>query len=284
MNLSNKRILVTGANGQLGSAIVSIFTQHHLNVVGTDRSIMDITNQTQVFDVVKQVNPDVIIHCAAYTAVDKAEEDKLNCYKVNVDGTRNLALISKACNIEFIYFSTDYVFDGTKDLPYEVDDIPNPINYYGLTKYLGEEIVKSLLTNYYIFRISWVFGPNGKNFVNTIMRLAKEKSSLNVVSDQVGSPTYTFDVINFLLSKPNISYGTHHLTNEGYISWYEFASEIVHLSKLNCQIQAIASLEYKTLAKRGLNSRLHNKSFTSLRNWKDAIKDYIENILRVKNS
>ena len=284
MDLSNKRILVTGANGQLGSAIVSVFKQHHLDVVGTDKAIMDITNQSQVFDVVKQVNPNIIIHCAAYTAVDKAEDDKLNCYKVNVEGTRNLALIAKALNIEFIYFSTDYVFDGTKNEPYEVDDIPNPINYYGLTKYLGEEIVKSLFTNYYIFRISWVFGPKGKNFVNTILRLAIEKPSLNVVFDQVGSPTYTIDVANFLLSKPNIHFGTHHLTNDGYISWYEFANEIIRISKLPCQILPIPSSGYKTLAKRGLNSRINKNTSTTLKKWNIALVSYIDKILKENNS
>ena len=275
MDLSNKKILVTGANGQLGSAIVNVFKQHHLDVVGTDRAIMDITNQSQVFEVVKQVNPNVIIHCAAYTAVDKAEEDKLNCYRVNVDGTRNLALIAKARNIEFIYFSTDYVFDGTKVEPYDVDDIPNPINYYGLTKYLGEEIVKSLLTNYYIFRISWVFGPNGKNFVNTILRLAKEKTSLNVVNDQVGSPTYTLDVANFLISKPNLLYGIHHLTNDGYISWYEFAVEIIRLSNLPCQILPISSSDYKNFARRAFNSKLAKSNSCFLSDWKNSLLNYL---------
>jgi dTDP-4-dehydrorhamnose reductase len=278
MDLRNKRILVTGANGQLGFAIVTIFKQHNIDVIGTDRFIMDITNQYQVFEVVKKIKPDVIIHCAAYTAVDKAEEDKVNCYKVNVDGTRNLAFIAKDLKIEFIYFSTDYVFDGTKPAPYEVSDFPNPINYYGLTKYLGEEIIKSLLTNYYIFRISWVFGPHGKNFVNTILRLAKEKSSINVVSDQIGSPTYTIDIANFLNSNPKITHGIHHLTNLGYISWYEFALKIIEFSKLNCKVCPISSSEYKTLAKRGLNSRLFKYNLISLRNWIESTKEYIDSI------
>jgi dTDP-4-dehydrorhamnose reductase len=283
MDLKSKKILVTGANGQLGSAIVTIFKQHNIDVIGTDRSMMDITNQNQVFEVVKQIKPQVIIHCAAYTAVDKAEQDKINCYKVNVDGTRNLALISKELKIELIYFSTDYVFDGTKPEPYEVSDFPNPINYYGLTKYLGEEIIKSLLTNFYIFRISWVFGPNGKNFVNTILRLAKEKSSINVVCDQIGSPTYTIDIAIFLHSNPKISYGTHHLTNLGYISWYDFALKIIEFAKVNCKVFPISSSEYKTQAKRGLNSRLFNENFISLRNWIESTKEYIDNHLKDKN-
>lgn len=276
MDLKNKKILVTGANGQLGSAIVTNFRQHNMDVVGTDRSVMDITNQKQVFEVINQIKPQVIIHCAAYTAVDKAEEDKINCYKVNVDGTRNLTLVAKELNIEFVYFSTDYVFDGTKPDPYEVNDLPNPINYYGLTKYLGEEIIKSILSKYYVFRISWVFGPNGKNFVNTILRLAKEKSSINVVCDQVGSPTYTIDVANFLLSEPQISYGIHHLTNEGYTSWFEFALKIIELSKLKTEVKPILTYEYKTLAKRGLNSRLLKNKKESMQTWIISLQEFLD--------
>ena len=276
MDLKNKRILVTGANGQLGSDIVTIFRQHNMDVVGTVRSVMDITNQKQVFEVINQIKPQVIIHCAAYTAVDKAEEDKLNCYKVNVDGTRNLTLVAKELNIELIYFSTDYVFDGAKSEPYEVTDLPNPINYYGLTKYLGEEIIKSFLSKYYVFRISWVFGPNGKNFVNTILRLAKEKSSINVVSDQFGSPTYTVDVANFLLSESQISYGIHHLTNDGYTSWFEFASKIIELSKLKTDVKPILTYEYKTLAKRGLNSRLFKNKKESMQSWIISLREFLD--------
>jgi dTDP-4-dehydrorhamnose reductase len=276
MDLRNKRILVTGTNGQLGSAIVTIFKQRNMEVIGTDRSMMDITNQHQVFEVVKSIKPQVIIHCAAYTAVDKAEEDKLNCYKVNVEGTRNLSMIAKELNIELIYFSTDYVFDGTKAEPYEINDIPNPINYYGLTKYLGEEIIKSLLTKYFIFRISWVFGPNGKNFVNTILRLSKEKTSINVVNDQIGSPTYTIDIGNFLLSNQDFSYGTHHLTNNGFITWYEFAEIIVKASKFTCVVNPISSFDYKTLAKRGKNSRLVKSDLFKLRHWNEALESYLK--------
>ncbi len=276
MDLKNKKILVTGANGQLGSAIVTIFRQHNFDVVGTDRSVMDITNQNQVFEVINHIKPQVIIHCAAYTAVDKAEEDKINCYKVNVDGTRNLTLVAKELNIEFVYFSTDYVFDGTKPDPYEVTDLPNPINYYGLTKYLGEEIIKSFLSKYYVFRISWVFGPNGKNFVNTLLRLAKEKSSINVVSDQFGSPTYTIDVANFLLSDPQISYGFHHLTNDGYTSWFEFALKIIELSKLKTEVKPILTYEYKTLAKRGLNSRLLKSKKELMKAWIISLQEFLD--------
>lgn len=275
MDLQNKKILVTGANGQLGYAIVTVFKQHGMNVIGTDRSVLDITNQAQVNQIIQSIKPDVIIHCAAYTAVDKAESDKENCYNTNVNGTRNLAQVAKQLDIEFIYFSTDYVFDGAKAEPYETTDIPNPINYYGLAKYLGEEIVRTILTKYYIFRISWVFGPNGKNFVNTILRLSKEKESINVVNDQIGSPTYTMDLAEYLTKKVNIDYGIHHLTNEGYISWYEFAQAIVNLSHSSSVIYPIPSGDYPTAAKRGLNSRLNKNKITSLSPWKDALKAYL---------
>ena len=275
MDLRNKKILVTGANGQLGYAIVTVFKQQRMDVIGTDRNVLDITNQEQVNQVIQSMKPDVIIHCAAYTSVDKAESDKEKCYNTNVNGARNLAQVAKKLDIEFIYFSTDYVFDGTKAEPYETTDNPNPINYYGLTKYLGEEIVRTLLTKYYIFRISWVFGPNGKNFVNTIIRLSKEKESINVVSDQIGSPTYTIDVAEFLTKNIPINYGIHHLTNEGYISWYEFAKEIINISNSKCFINPIKSHEYKTAAKRGLNSRIIKGKFTQLSNWKFSLKHFI---------
>jgi dTDP-4-dehydrorhamnose reductase len=275
MDLRNKKILVTGANGQLGYAIVTVFKQQGMDVIGTDRSVLDISNQEQVKQVIQSIRPEVIIHCAAYTAVDKAESDKENCYNTNVNGTRNLAQVAKELNIEFIYFSTDYVFDGTKAEPYETTDIPNPINYYGLTKYLGEEIVRTLLTKYYIFRISWVFGPNGKNFVNTILRLSKEKESINVVSDQIGSPTYTLDVAEFMTKKIPIDYGIHHLSNEGFISWYEFAKEIINLRKSKCNIHPIKSEEYKTTARRGLNSRINKCRNTELKHWKVALLTYL---------
>jgi dTDP-4-dehydrorhamnose reductase len=276
MNLKNKKILITGSKGQLGSTIVNVFRQSNLNVFITDRSNLDITNILQVKEVLMKLKPDIIIHCAAYTSVDKAETEREECYRVNVDGTRNLALFAKELDIEFLYFSTDYVFDGSKEEPYYFSDKPNPINYYGLTKYLGEEIVRTLLSKYYIFRISWVFGPNGHNFINTIVRLANEKTQINIVSDQIGSPTYTIDIADLLCIPNDYDYGIHHLTNEGFISWYDFAKEIIKSSKLSCQVNPIISSQYITKAKRGLNSRLFQPKYF-LRNWKMALKHYIKN-------
>jgi dTDP-4-dehydrorhamnose reductase len=279
MDLSNKRILVTGANGQLGSAIVSVFKLHNIDVIGTDRTMMDITNQQQVFEVIKHLKPQVIIHCAAYTAVDQAEDDKVKCYNVNVDGTRNLALIAKELKIEFVYFSTDYVFDGTKIEPYSVTDIPNPINYYGLTKYLGEEIIKSLITTHYIFRISWVFGPKGKNFVSTILRLTNKKPSINVVSDQLGSPTFTFDIANFLINSGMVNFGTHHLSNNSFISWFDFASLIIYIKQKKNLIVPILSKDFNGRVNRPMNSRLksdlilHTDLLSSLSKYLSSIID-----------
>jgi dTDP-4-dehydrorhamnose reductase len=275
MDLKNKKILITGSNGQLGSTITRIFQLHQIQVLPTDRTSLDITNEKQVIEVVENYQPNLIIHCAAYTSVDKAEDDKENCYKINVIGTRNLALISKKHNIEFIYFSTDYVFDGTKLEPYTVTDIPNPINYYGLTKYLGEEIVKTILSQYYIFRISWVFGPNGKNFVNTILRLAKEKKIISIVNDQIGSPTYTIDVANFLLSSKFLSYGTYHLTNEGFCSWYDFAKSIIDLKSLDCKVEPISSEFYNARARRLKNSMLVKNINPLLPNYFDSLKKFL---------
>jgi dTDP-4-dehydrorhamnose reductase len=276
MDLRNKKILVTGANGQLGYAIVNVFKQHNFNVIGTDRSMLDVTKPEQVSHVLKAHKPDVIIHCAAYTAVDKAESDRITCYKANVDGTRNLAQVAKELDIEFIYFSTDYVFDGTKQEPYETSDIPNPINYYGLTKYLAEEVVRTLLKKFYIFRISWVFGPNGKNFVNTILKLSKEQEIIKVVKDQIGSPTYTIDVANFLAIENEIYFGTHHLTNNGYISWFDFANEIVSQTKSKCNISPINSIEFNSVARRAKNSKLYSK--IKMNNWKDSLRKYLNEI------
>jgi dTDP-4-dehydrorhamnose reductase len=235
--------------------------------------MLDITNKEQVSLVIKSHQPDVIIHCAAYTAVDKAESDRVTCYKTNVDGTRNLAQLAKELDIEFIYFSTDYVFDGTKQEPYETTDIPNPINYYGLTKYLGEEIVRTLLKKHYIFRISWVFGPSGKNFVRTIKRLIIEQEIVKVVNDQIGSPTYTIDVANILANQNEIYFGIHHLTNDGYISWFDFANEIASLTKSNCKIIPINSVDFNSVAKRSKNSKLVSK--IKLSNWKDSLRNYL---------
>src|SRR5659263_190908 len=193
------KVLVTGAQGQLGYDVVERFKIEGIEVVGIGRAEADITKKEEIQSLIRCVNPDAVVHCAAYTNVDKAEDERELCYNINVNGTRYIVEICKELNLKMIYISTDYVFDGTGDEPWAVDDKPNPINYYGETKYLGECTVKEMLEKYFIVRISWVFGRNGKNFVKTMIKLAattdsltvEKRKEISVVDDQFGSPTYT---------------------------------------------------------------------------------------------
>ena len=193
------KYLITGGTGQLGHDIVKeLISRGELNYLAPTTKEMNITNKDEVEKVILGYKPDIIFHCAAYTAVDKAEEDRENCYNVNVNGTKNIVEVAKRINAKVVYISTDYVFDGTKKTEYETEDITNPINYYGYTKLLGEKEVQQL-NDYLIVRISWVFGENGKNFVKTMLNLAETKTELSIVSDQIGSPTYTKDLSKLLL-------------------------------------------------------------------------------------
>lgn len=270
------KVLVTGANGQLGYDVVKKLNEVGIEHIGTDRSIMDITNEEEVKRVIRDYNPDVVVHCAAYTAVDKAEDEKELCHAVNVLGTRYVAEICKEIDAKMVYISTDYVFDGEGDKPFEVTDKPNPINYYGQTKYEGELEVQKHLENYFIVRISWVFGSHGNNFVKTMLRLGKERDEISVVSDQIGSPTYTPDVADLLIEMIQTNkYGIYHATNEGYCSWYEFACEIFKLTNIDIKVNPIKTEYYPTRASRPRNSRLSKESLTNLINWKEALKKYM---------
>lgn len=283
------KVLVTGAKGQLGMDIIKILKNNpDYTIFEGDHSNLDITNYENVRIVLTDFNPDWIIHTAAWTNVDAAESEKDQAYFVNVIGTENLVKIAETINTKFIYISTDYVFDGSGDKPYEVNDYPHPINYYGTTKYLGEEVVKNNLSKYFIVRISWVFGLNGNNFVKTMLRLGKEKESLNIVCDQIGSPTYTKDLA-YLLSEmiKTDKYGIYHATNEGYCSWYQFAAEIFTLSDIKIKINPIKTSDYKTMALRPLNSRLSKESllasgFNPLRPWQEALAAFLAELNEVK--
>ena len=274
------KVLVTGANGQLGFDVIKLLDSEGIEFLGTDRESLDITNEEQVKRVICDYNPDVVIHCAAYTAVDKAEDEKELCYSVNVLGTRYIAQVCKEINAKMVYISTDYVFEGERDEPFEVTDKPNPINYYGQTKYEGELEVQRLLSKYFIVRISWVFGSNGNNFVKTMLRLGKERDEISVVADQVGSPTYTPDLSRLLVEMIKTDkYGVYHATNEGYCSWYEFAREIFKQAGINVKVNPIKTEDYPTRARRPKNSRLskqtlENKSIHKLQLWADALKMY----------
>lgn len=278
------RVLVTGVNGQLGYDVVRRFNSLGIECLGVGRKEFDLTNETQTIDFIKNYNPDVVVHCAAYTAVDKAEDEKNLCYKVNVLGTRYIAKACTEVGAKLVYISTDYVFDGKGETPFEVDDEPNSINYYGQTKYEGELEVKKLIDKHFIIRISWVFGINGNNFVKTMLRLGKERDKLSVVADQIGSPTYTYDLAELISDIVSTEkYGTYHATNEGFCSWYEFANEIFKISGLNVEVTPIKTEDYPTKAVRPKNSRLSKKKleledFDRLPNWKDALKRYLEEL------
>ena len=278
------KVLVTGVNGQLGYDIVKELEKRGHQAVGVDRKEMDLTSTEQIKECIENVNPEAIIHCAAYTAVDKAEDEEELCTRVNAIATKEIAEHAKVLDIPMIYISTDYVFDGTKNGEYTEDDIPNPINVYGKTKHQGEVYVQEILEKYYIVRISWVFGENGNNFIDTMLRLSKERDSLNVINDQVGSPTYTKDLAVLLVDMIQADkYGIYHATNERYCTWYEFAKEIFKISNIDIKVNPINTSEYPTKAKRPMNSKMNKdklniNGFIKLRAWKDALKDYIETI------
>ncbi len=278
------KIYITGASGQLGYDVCRELTARGIEHRGVSSKELDITDRQAVFEALAAYRPDAVIHCAAYTAVDKAEDEPEKCWSVNVDGTRNLAETCREIGAKLLYVSTDYVFEGTGDRPYEVDDPVNPQNVYGASKLAGELAVKSLLEKYFIVRTSWVFGKNGNNFVKTMLRLAETKTEVNVVCDQVGSPTYTADLAPLLCDMVQTDrYGVYHATNEGFFSWAEFAQEIFRLAGKNVKVNAIPTSEYPTKAVRPFNSRLSKECldrqrFSRLPDWHDALKRYIAGI------
>ncbi|CEO88411.1 dTDP-4-dehydrorhamnose reductase [Syntrophaceticus schinkii] len=276
------RVLVTGADGQLGYDMVKTLNENSIECLETSINELDITNEAQTNEVITNYYPDVVVHCAAYTAVDKAEDERELCYNVNVLGTKYVAAACKAIDAKMVYISTDYVFDGEGDQPFEATDQPNPINYYGKTKYEGELEVQKLLNTYFIIRISWVFGQNGNNFVKTMLRLAKERDEISVVADQIGSPTYTYDLTRLVVDMIQTEkYGIYHATNEGYCSWYEFASEIFKQAGLEVKVKPIKTEDYITKAKRPKNSRLSKRKlaqqgFSGLKEWEGALREVIK--------
>lgn len=277
-----KRVLVTGINGQLGYDVVKELDKRGYISVGVDKEKMDLTDLSNINNFIKDSNVDAIIHCAAYTAVDLAEDNKELCEIVNSLSVKEIANACKEIDIPLVYISTDYVFDGTKDGEYTENDIKNPINVYGKTKLDGENYVKEILDKYYIVRISWVFGGNGNNFINTMLRLSKEHKELNIIDDQIGSPTYTKDLAPLLVDMLETDrYGLYHATNEGFCSWYEFAKEIFKIKNIDIKVNPISTKDYPTKARRPLNSKMSkqkliDKGFIPLRNWKEAVKDYLK--------
>jgi len=278
------KVLVTGYAGQLGYEVVRLLESRGVECRGVDVADFDLTDAASVLRCVQDYAPDTVVHCAAYTNVDKAESQPEICTAVNGSGTVNMVRAALSVGAKLVYISTDYVFPGTGDQPFEVGDPYGPRNVYGMSKVQGEDAVRSLMTRYYILRTSWVFGKNGKNFVRTMLRLGREKKELSVVCDQVGSPTYAKDLARVICDLiATEKYGIYHVRNEGFLSWADFAEMIMKKSGLDCRIIPVPSSEYPTPARRPLNSRLSAKSLelagiAPMPSVEDALDRYLEEL------
>mgnify|MGYP000960752476 CR=1 FL=1 len=276
------KILVTGAKGQLGFDVVRELNARGAEAVGADVGDFDITNRAETLRFIGRVKPEAVIHCAAYTAVDKAEDEPFLCAAVNFEGTLNVADACERAGAKLLVIGTDYVFGGEGGEPLETSAPKHPLNVYGKTKLMSEFAAAGRCSRCFIVRTSWVFGRNGGNFVKTMLRLGAEKESITVVSDQVGSPTYTADLARLLCDIAETDrYGVYHAANEGFCSWAEFAAEIMKCAGLRARIVPIPSAEYKTKALRPLNSRLSKRSlddagFRRLPPWPDALGRFLE--------
>jgi dTDP-4-dehydrorhamnose reductase len=282
-----KKILITGARGQLGKKLAEILTAD-FELVLTDSGEMDITDRQAVESIITKEKPDFVIHAAAYTKVDDAETERQLAYRINADGSKNLAEVTGSLNIPIIYISTDYVFPGTKNQPLSEDDPTEPVNYYGQTKLDGENFIKQLNRKHYIIRTAWLYGElpkdhPGSNFVETMLKLAKEKPELKVVDDQFGAPTYTGDLVLAIreIIKKNIPYGIYHFSGEGITSWYDFAREIFKQSGINIKITPTTSDNFPRPAKRPTYSYLSKdklkKAGVPVRPWQDGLREYLKN-------
>lgn len=279
------KILITGANGMLAKAVRETFKEHELiltDVVGTELSL-DITNLKEVEEFVQLNKPDVIINCAAYTAVDKAETEEELARKINGDGPRNLAIAASKNNCKLVHISTDYVFGGDLSLEeiYKEDDPKAPVTAYGRTKLAGEEAIEENMNNFYIFRTAWLYG-DGKNFVRTMLKFGKEKDEVKVVCDQHGSPTYAVDLANIIYQalEKEIPYGIYHTTNLGFTTWYEFTKKIYELAGISCNVNSVTSEEFASVAKRPANSMLSKEKILeagiAVPSWEDALERYLK--------
>ena len=274
-------ILVTGMTGQLGYDVARELERRGEKFIGTTRKEINMLTEDGAKNFILQKKPDAVIHCAAYTAVDKAESEAETALTVNGLGARWIAEACREVDSKMIYVSTDYVFGGDGRTPYEVSDEKNPVNTYGRSKLLGENAVETILRNHFIVRTSWVFGVNGKNFVKTMLNLADKNKKLRVVDDQVGSPTYTPDLAKLLVDMIHTEkFGVYHATNEGFCSWAEFAKEIFKQAGKKVEVEPIQTVDYPTPAKRPFNSRLSKKNlddagFNRLPTWEDALKRFL---------
>lgn len=285
------KILLTGCKGQLGYDVSKELTKRGDTVVAVDIKEMDITDKFAAENYISNINNvDAVIHCAGYTAVDAAEDNVELCQKINIDGTKNIADVCKKLDIKMLYISTDYVFNGEGERFWQPEDKRYPLNAYGQSKYEGELAVENTLDQFFIVRISWLFGLNGKNFVRTMLNLGKTHDKLAVVDDQIGSPTYTVDLAKLLVDMVHSDkYGYYHATNEGICSWYDFTCEIMKQAAeyypeyANVEVSPVKSDAYPTKAKRPLNSRmskykLDENGFDRLPTWQDALRRYLKEL------
>lgn len=277
------KYLITGVKGQLGTELAKMLDEHDLSYWGCDSTDLDITNRQHVFDKLTDLKPDVIFHCAAYTAVDKAEDEgkELN-WQVNVAGTKNVAEAAKQIGATVIYISTDYVFDGRNPDEYQIDTQTNPLNEYGKAKLAGEQAIQTTLDQYYIVRTSWVFGEFGKNFVYTMLNLAQTHDHLTVVNDQIGRPTWTKTLAEFMiyLVEYDCDFGTYQLSNDNSCTWYEFASEI--LKDKDVTVAPVTSAEYPQKATRPQHSIMSlaeaQQTGFAIPTWQTALAEFMQTI------
>ncbi len=279
------KILITGANGMLAKAVRERFMEHELiltDVVGTELSL-DITNLEEVEKFVENVKPDVIINCAAYTAVDKAESEEELAKKINADGPKNLAIAANKNNCKLVHISTDYVFGGDLSLEeiYKEDAPKAPVTAYGRTKLAGEEAIEENTKDFYIFRTAWLYG-DGKNFVRTMLKFGKEKEEVSVVYDQHGSPTYAVDLADIIYQalEKEIPYGIYHTTNLGFTTWYDFTKKIYEIAGISCRVNPVTSEQFASAAKRPANSMLSKEKILeagiTVPSWEDALERYLK--------
>lgn len=276
------KVFVTGVRGQLGYDVVNELEKRGHTAIGVDIEDLDITDAAAVEKMITEAAPEAVIHCAAWTAVDAAEDNEEKCRQVNVNGTENIAKVCKKLNCKMMYISTDYIFDGKGTRPWEPDDpVTTPLNVYGQTKYEGELAVRNNVEKFFIVRIAWVFGK-GKNFIKTMLNLGKTHDHLTVVNDQYGTPTYTYDLARLLVDMIETDkYGNYHATNEGgYITWYDFACEIFRQAGMDVDVEPVSSAQYAAKAKRPENSRMNKQKladngFELLPDWKDALRRYL---------
>ncbi|STO36084.1 dTDP-4-dehydrorhamnose reductase [[Flavobacterium] thermophilum] len=276
------KVVVTGAKGQLGTDLVHLLADKGYEVYGYGREELDITNFDQVKQIIGKVNPDVVIHTAAYTKVDLAESEPDQAFAINAYGTRNVAVASEKVGAKLVYVSTDYVFDGTANVPYHEFAPTNPLSVYGKSKLAGEQFVRDLHSKFFIVRTSWVYGKHGNNFVKTMLKLAQERDELMVVHDQIGCPTYTVDLANCVLELIQTEkYGVYHVSNSGHCSWYEFAKAIFEEAGIKVKVNPCTTKDFPRPAPRPAYSvfehmALRLNGFKEMPNWRDSLKSFLE--------